>query len=198
MSEVFKICITKNSGEEMQDIDSIEVLANKGIVNDRYFNENNDQDIQITFIESENIDYVNEISSTSVPYIDFRRNIITKGINAFTFIKEMDLAYAAADIIVSRAGAIAISELCYVGKPVILVPSPNVAEDHQTQNAQSLVNKNSALMVKDMESRRKLVEEIKSLSENKGLQEKLSRNIKKLAVKDAAGRIADLSLELVK
>ena len=80
MSEVFKICITKNSGEKMQDIDSIEVLANKGIVNDRYFNENNDQDIQITFIESENIDYVNEISSTSVPYIDFRRNIITKGI----------------------------------------------------------------------------------------------------------------------
>ena len=80
MSEVFKICITKNSGEKMQDIDSIEVLANKGIVNDRYFNENNDQDIQITFIESENIDYVNKISSTGIPYVDFRRNIITKGI----------------------------------------------------------------------------------------------------------------------
>ena len=80
MSEVLKICISKNSGEEMQDLDTIEVLANKGIINDRYFNENNDQDIQITFIESENIDYVNEISSTSVPYIDFRRNIITKGI----------------------------------------------------------------------------------------------------------------------
>ena len=110
----------------------------------------------------------------------------------------MDLAYAAADIIVSRAGAIAISELCFVGKPVILVPSPNVAEDHQTQNAQSLVNKNSALMVKDVESRLKLVEEIKSLSENKDLQEELSKNIKKLAVKDAADRIADLSLELVK
>ena len=80
MSEVLKICICKNSGEEIQDLDTIEVLANKGIINDRYFNENNDQDIQITFIESENIDYVNEISSTSVPYIDFRRNIITKGI----------------------------------------------------------------------------------------------------------------------
>ena len=80
MSEVLKICISKNSGEEIQDLDTIEVLANKGIINDRYFNENNDQDIQITFIESENIDYVNEISSTSVPYIDFRRNIITKGI----------------------------------------------------------------------------------------------------------------------
>ena len=126
------------------------------------------------------------------------KNLNESGIQSYKFIKEMDLAYAAADIIVSRAGAIAISELCYVGKPVILVPSPNVAEDHQTQNAQSLVNKNSALMVKDVESRRKLVEEIKSLSENKGLQEELSRNIKKLAVKDASGRIADLSLELVK
>ena len=126
------------------------------------------------------------------------KNLNESGIQSYKFIKEMDLAYAAADIIVSRAGAIAISELCYIGKPVILVPSPNVAEDHQTQNAQSLVNKNSALMVKDVESRRKLVEEIKSLSENKGLQEELSRNIKKLAVKDAAERIADLSLELVK
>ena len=126
------------------------------------------------------------------------KNLNLSGIQSYKFIKEIDLAYAAADIIVSRAGAIAISELCFVGKPVILVPSPNVAEDHQTQNAQSLVNKNSALMVKDMESRLKLVEEIKSLSENKDLQEELSRNIKKLAVKDAADRIADLSLELVK
>jgi UDP-N-acetylglucosamine--N-acetylmuramyl-(pentapeptide) pyrophosphoryl-undecaprenol N-acetylglucosamine transferase len=126
------------------------------------------------------------------------KSINESGIKSYKFIKKMDLAYAAADIIVSRAGAIAISELCYVGKPVILVPSPNVAEDHQTQNAQSLVNKNSALMVKDVESRRKLVEEIKSLSRNKDLKKELSRNIKKLAVKDAADRIVDLSLELVK
>jgi len=126
------------------------------------------------------------------------KSINVSGIQSYKFIKEMDLAYAAADIIVSRAGAIAISELCFLGKPVVLVPSPNVAEDHQTQNAQSLVNKNSALMVKDVESRLKLVEKIKSLSENKDLQEELSRNIKKLEVKDAADRIADLSLELVK
>ena len=126
------------------------------------------------------------------------KSINESGIKSYKFIKKMDLAYAAADIIVSRAGAIAISELCFIGKPVILVPSPNVAEDHQTQNAQSLVNKNSALMVKDVESRLKLVEKIKSLSENKDLQEELSRNIKKLEVKDAADRIADLSLELVK
>ena len=80
MSEVFKICITNKSSEEMQDVNTVEVIANKGIVNDRYFNENNDQDLQITLIESENIDYYNQISKTNIPYINFRRNIITKGI----------------------------------------------------------------------------------------------------------------------
>lgn len=119
------------------------------------------------------------------------------GISSHVFIKEMDLAYAAADIIVSRAGAIAISELCFVGKPIILVPSPNVAEDHQTKNAQSLVNKNSALMVKDVDSKRKLVTELISLSSNKKLRDELSINIKKLSLTDAAERIADICLELV-
>ena len=80
MSIVEKICITEKSGEEMQDVSSVEVIASKGIVNDRYFNDNNEQDIQITLIESENIDYFNEKSKTNIPYIDFRRNIITKGI----------------------------------------------------------------------------------------------------------------------
>ena len=80
MSEVSKICITNKSSEEMQDVNTVEVIANKGIVNDRYFNENNDQDLQITLIESENIDYYNQISETNIPYINFRRNIITKGI----------------------------------------------------------------------------------------------------------------------
>ena len=75
----------------------------------------------------------------------------------YTFIKDMDLAYAAADVIVSRAGAIAISELCCIGKPIILVPSPNVSENHQYKNAQSLVNKNAALLVKDKDASRKLV-----------------------------------------
>ena len=121
-----------------------------------------------------------------------------EGISSHVFIKEMDLAYAAADIIISRAGAIAISELCYIGKPIILVPSPNVAEDHQTKNAQSLVNKNSALMVKDVNSKRKLVDELISLSKNKKLQKELICNINKLAVTDAAEEIADISLRLVK
>ena len=80
MSEVSRICITNKSAEEMQDVNTVEVIASKGIVNDRYFNENNNQALQITLIESENIDYYNQISETNIPYISFRRNIITKGI----------------------------------------------------------------------------------------------------------------------
>jgi len=120
------------------------------------------------------------------------------GIQAHTFIEEMDLAYAAADVIISRAGAIAISELCCVGKPVILVPSPNVSENHQYKNAQSLVNKNAALLVKDMDASRKLVPSILELLGNSSKQKKLSDNIKKLAVEDAADRIAEIALGLIK
>ena len=80
MSIVSKICISSKSGENMKDVDEIEVVANKGIINDRYVSEKNELDTQITLIESENIDYYNEISKTNVPYINFRRNIITKGV----------------------------------------------------------------------------------------------------------------------
>ena len=80
MSKVNKICITKKSGDLMQDIESIEVIKNKGIINDRYFDDNNEKDLQITLIESENIDYFNSVSGTKIPYIEFRRNIITEGI----------------------------------------------------------------------------------------------------------------------
>lgn len=119
-----------------------------------------------------------------------------KGINAYAFIKEMDLAFAAADIIISRAGAIAVSELCHIGKPCILVPSPNVAEDHQTKNAQAVVNKSAALLVKDKEADSKLVICLNALCEDEKLQEELAKNIKKLAVSDAAETIADKALKL--
>ncbi len=124
--------------------------------------------------------------------------INTADINAYTFIKEMDLAYAAADIIVSRAGAIAISELCTLAKPIILVPLPSAAENHQYKNAQSLVNKNAALLVEDADANRKLVNNLMELIEDKGLQDKLKENIKKLAVKNAANKIATIALGLVK
>ena len=80
MSIVSKICITPQSGKEIIEVSSVDVVTNKGIVNDRYFKDNNNKDIQITLIESENIDSFNEKSKTNIPYIDFRRNIITKGI----------------------------------------------------------------------------------------------------------------------
>ena len=80
MSIVSNICITNSSGNKMQEINNIKVIASKGIVNDRYFKDNNDKDTQITLIESENIDYFNKKSKTNIPYTDFRRNIITKGI----------------------------------------------------------------------------------------------------------------------
>ena len=129
---------------------------------------------------------------------EFTNKVNVPGIQAYTFIKDMDLAYAAADVIVSRAGAIAISELCCVGKPIILIPSPNVSENHQYKNAQSLVNKNAALLVKDRDASRKLVLMLLELLSDSSKQEKLSNNIKKLAVKDAADRIAEIALGLIK
>ena len=80
MSKVFEICIADKSGSGMIRIPSVDAVAKKGIINDRYFNDNNEPDIQITLIESENIDYLNEKLKTNIPYIDFRRDIITKGI----------------------------------------------------------------------------------------------------------------------
>ncbi len=121
-----------------------------------------------------------------------------KGIWAVQFIKEMDYAYAAADMIISRAGAIAVSELCNVAKPVILIPSPNVAEDHQTKNALALVNHNAAIMVKDVEVKEKLWDEIQKLMADEERQRKLSENILQLAKADAAKNIAQEVLELIK
>ena len=145
---------------------------------------------------------VNIIWQTGISYFEKATNLIEKhnikNIYVLSFIKEMDQAYALSDIIVSRAGAIAISELCYVGKPVILVPSPNVAENHQFKNAQSLVNKNAAVIVKDAESSRKLVRVMLDLIKNNDLRNSLTKNISKLSVSDAADKIASIALKLIK
>jgi len=107
------------------------------------------------------------------------------------FIDRMDLAYALADIIISRAGAISVSELCLVKKPVILVPSPNVAEDHQTKNAMALVNKNAALLIKDIEAVEKLIPEAINLMHNPALQASLSSEIGNLGKPNATKSIVD-------
>ena len=107
------------------------------------------------------------------------------------FILHMDMAYAAADIIISRAGAIAISELCIVGKPVILIPSPNVAEDHQTKNAMALVDKGAALMVRDSECGEKGIATAIELINDNERQVSMSQNIQLLARRKAADSIVD-------
>ncbi|MCU0461551.1 MAG: undecaprenyldiphospho-muramoylpentapeptide beta-N-acetylglucosaminyltransferase [Bacteroidales bacterium] len=117
-------------------------------------------------------------------------------ISLHSFINRMDYAFAAADIIVSRAGAGTISELCLVGKPVILVPSPNVAEDHQTRNALALTYKNAAVMIKDSDAAEQLVHEaLELVSDNRG-KASLSANISKMADRDADVRIANEVLKL--
>lgn len=122
----------------------------------------------------------------------------SKNIKAHDFIYRMDYAYAAADIVISRAGAGTISELCIIEKPCILVPSPNVSEDHQTKNAQALVNKDAAVMVTDNDARTNLLNTAFSLIENEGQKTQLSTNISKLAMPNAANIIADEVLKLVK
>jgi len=112
------------------------------------------------------------------------------------FLHRMDLAYAAADVIIARAGAGTIAELCVVGKPVILVPSPNVAEDHQTKNAQALANKNAALMVSDADAPQKLVDTALSLLNDRYRRQTLETNIKELAILDADEVIAKEVLKL--
>jgi UDP-N-acetylglucosamine--N-acetylmuramyl-(pentapeptide) pyrophosphoryl-undecaprenol N-acetylglucosamine transferase len=112
------------------------------------------------------------------------------------FINNMDFAYAAADLIISRAGASSVSELCIVGKPVIFIPSPNVAEDHQTKNAKSVVDKHAAIMIKESELESFSVV-FESLIKDVGKQESLSENIKELALPSATKNIVDVVEKLL-
>lgn len=136
----------------------------------------------------------------SIYYEEVREAVKKSGlgnVQVRPFISRMERAYYIADTIVSRAGAITISELCLIGKPAILVPSPNVAEDHQTRNAAALVDVQAALMVSDREAPEKLVDTMLQLMKNKEKQNQLSKQIKKLGISDAAERIADEVLKLV-
>ncbi|MCR4817133.1 MAG: undecaprenyldiphospho-muramoylpentapeptide beta-N-acetylglucosaminyltransferase [Bacteroidales bacterium] len=107
------------------------------------------------------------------------------------FISRMDLAYASADVIISRAGAIAISELCIVGKPTILIPSPNVAEDHQTKNALALADKGAAIMIRDNECGETGINTVVELINNDEKKRAMCQNIRSLAKYDAAEHIVD-------
>lgn len=117
-------------------------------------------------------------------------------VKVFDFIKEMDYAYAAADFVISRAGALAIAELCIVAKPVIFVPFPFAAEDHQTSNAMALVQQNAAIMVKNNDAKTELVNKLLNLIKNSGMQELMRENLQKMAIKNADERIAKIVLTI--
>ena len=120
-----------------------------------------------------------------------------RGITAFDFIQKMDHAYAVADVVISRAGASSVSELCLVKKPSILIPSPNVAEDHQTKNAMALVTYNAAIIIKDVDAREKLCKEVMELVNDEEKCHKLSGNIAGLAFPDSARVIANEVISLI-
>jgi UDP-N-acetylglucosamine--N-acetylmuramyl-(pentapeptide) pyrophosphoryl-undecaprenol N-acetylglucosamine transferase len=112
---------------------------------------------------------------------DYNKYNSNKGVQVHAFLNRMDLAYAAADVVISRAGASSVSELCVVGKPVIFIPSPNVSEDHQTKNAMAISEKNAALLISEKDLESNFETQFSELIASESQQKKLSTNIKKLA-----------------
>ena len=120
------------------------------------------------------------------------------GVQVLSFIDRMDLVYAAADVVISRSGASSVSELCLVGKPVVFIPSPNVAEDHQTKNAQAIVDKHGAILLKEKELDEQFEVVFEALLNDVGKQQSLSENIKTLAMPNATKQIVDEIIKLIK
>ncbi|MEC7262534.1 MAG: glycosyltransferase, partial [Bacteroidota bacterium] len=119
-------------------------------------------------------------------------------VKVLPFVNRMDLAYTVADLIISRAGAGSVSELCLVGKPVIFIPSPNVAEDHQTKNASALVAENAAIMMRESELEENFESGFAQLLASEEMQKNLGQNIKKLAMPKATEHIVDEIEKLLK
>ena len=146
-------------------------------------------DKELTFFDSLGVQL---IWQTGKLYIDQYKSHDNKdGVQVHAFLNRMDLAYSAADFIISRAGASSVSELCIVGKPTIFIPSPNVAEDHQTKNAAAIVKNDAALMIKESELDDSFQSQFKRVYTSDEQQEKLSTEIKKLALVNATKDIVD-------
>jgi len=131
-------------------------------------------------------------------YEEYRHFGEKENIQVMAFIDRMDLVYAAADIVISRAGASSVSELCLVGKPVIFIPSPNVAEDHQTKNAKAIVDKGGALMLKESELDSQFASVFNDLLSDENKCRELGENIKKLARPNATREIVDEIVKLIR
>lgn len=131
-------------------------------------------------------------------YFEEYKKYNSENVQVVAFIERMDFVYAAADIIISRAGASSVSELCIVGKPVIFIPSPNVAEDHQTKNAKAIVDKKGAILLKESQLDSEFSLVFEALLKDAEKQKQLSENIKELALPEATQQIADEVVKLIR
>jgi UDP-N-acetylglucosamine--N-acetylmuramyl-(pentapeptide) pyrophosphoryl-undecaprenol N-acetylglucosamine transferase len=151
---------------------------------------------ELSFFSENNVQL---IWQTGKLYInDYKKHNVNDNVQTHAFLNKMDLAYAAADVIISRAGASSVSELCIVGKPTIFIPSPNVSEDHQTKNAQAITDKNAGILIRESDLESDFELRCKVLLENSELQNELSQEIKKLALENATRAIVDEVEKLIK
>jgi UDP-N-acetylglucosamine--N-acetylmuramyl-(pentapeptide) pyrophosphoryl-undecaprenol N-acetylglucosamine transferase len=150
---------------------------------------------EIDFLRNNNLQIIWQCGNLYMA--DYKHFSEVENVQVVSFIDRMDLIYAAADFVISRAGASSVSELCLVGKPTIFIPSPNVAEDHQTKNANAIVEKNGALLLKESELDEKFESVFNKLIHDENLQNSLRQNMKKLAMPNATKSIVEEIIKLV-
>lgn len=151
---------------------------------------------KLEFFQTQNVQVIWQCGK--LYYQDYKRYNDLEYVQVYEFLNNMDFAYAASDIIISRAGASSVSELCIVGKPVIFIPSPNVAEDHQTKNALAIVNQDAAVLIKEDELDIDFENKFSQIITSTEKQKQLGDNIKKLALVNATKQIADEVEKLLK
>lgn len=151
---------------------------------------------KIDFFDTQNVQIIWQCGK--LYYQQYKIYSHTKNVQVFEFLNNMDLAYAAADVVISRAGASSVSELCIVGKPVVFIPSPNVAEDHQTKNAMAVVNQKAAMIIKEEDLDAEFENTFSQLVTSLEKQEELGVNIKELALVNATNDIVDEIEKLLK
>jgi len=151
---------------------------------------------KLEFFQTQNVEVIWQCGK--LYYDEYKKYNSQESVQVYAFLNEMDKAYCAADIIISRAGASSVSELCIVGKPVIFIPSPNVAEDHQTKNANAIVGEGGAILIKETDLEVDFENKFSQLVNSKEKQEVLSTNIKQLALVNATKDIVDEVDKLLK
>lgn len=150
---------------------------------------------ELVFFASQNVQLLWQCGKL---YFDEYQKYNNKNVQVMAFIERMDLVYASADIVISRAGASSVSELCILGKPVVFIPSPNVAEDHQTKNAKSVADSKGAILIRESELDSTFESTFSDLISNEKQQHELSQNIKKLALPNATKAIVEEIIKLIR